>query len=168
VEISLVSICTEEGELLSIKPLASYLVNSGFKTNTISLDERPYITPGQAIPSQILEQFKDLVKESELIGISCMSIFAKNAIELITYLRSYTKAKIIWGGIEATINPNKCLEYADIVCIGEGEEALCELAQAIEKKQNYLDRHSVIPNAKNVRIRYGKKKNEFIRENGNF
>lgn len=36
---------------------------------------------------------------------------------------------IIWGGIHVIFCPDDSIEYADIVCIGEGEDALIELAQ---------------------------------------
>lgn len=34
------------------------------------------------------------------------------------------KTPIIWGGIHPTIRPDECFEYADMVCVGDGEDAL--------------------------------------------
>lgn len=48
------------------------------------------------------------------------------------YLKKYhVPAPIVWGGIQSTVEPEVCLEYADIVCLGEGEDALLELAGCI-------------------------------------
>lgn len=43
------------------------------------------------------------------------------------------------GGIHPTILPIECLEYADIVCIGEGEKSIVELVNKIKLKKTYLD-----------------------------
>ncbi len=43
---------------------------------------------------------------------------------------------IVWGGVHATISPEKCIEHCDIVCIGEGEGVIVELADSIENKKS--------------------------------
>jgi anaerobic magnesium-protoporphyrin IX monomethyl ester cyclase len=37
----------------------------------------------------------------------------------------------VWGGIHPTLRPDECLEYADWVCIGEGERAAVDLARCL-------------------------------------
>lgn len=39
---------------------------------------------------------------------------------------------VVWGGIEPTIEPERCVEHADIVCVGEGEKPLLELVRRID------------------------------------
>jgi radical SAM superfamily enzyme YgiQ (UPF0313 family) len=46
---------------------------------------------------------------------------------------------IVWGGIHPTIRPEESLDHADMVCIGEGEETIVELADKIQNKQYYYD-----------------------------
>ena len=45
----------------------------------------------------------------------------------------------MWGGTHATVRPDECLDFADMVCIGEGEEALIELTRKMKKGQYYYD-----------------------------
>lgn len=40
---------------------------------------------------------------------------------------------IIVGGWGASLNPERCIAFADYLCIGEGENALCELLQRLEQ-----------------------------------
>jgi radical SAM superfamily enzyme YgiQ (UPF0313 family) len=79
---------------------------------------------------KILQKITDLVQDSDLIGLSCMALESQKAKQIINYVKKLS-IPIIWGGIHATSNPDECIQYADIVCIGEGEEAVCELAQAM-------------------------------------
>jgi radical SAM superfamily enzyme YgiQ (UPF0313 family) len=43
---------------------------------------------------------------------------------------------VIWGGVHPTMHPMECLEYTEMICIGEGEEALTELAHKIENRED--------------------------------
>ncbi len=46
---------------------------------------------------------------------------------------------IIWGGAGPTLEPDWCLEHADMVCIGEGEELIVELANRLDAGADYAD-----------------------------
>jgi radical SAM superfamily enzyme YgiQ (UPF0313 family) len=87
---------------------------------------------------EILQQLAELVADSDVIGISCMSNEAEETIRVVDYLKKLNKP-IVWGGIHATSCPDQCIAYADIVCIGEGEEAFCELVETMERRQSYFD-----------------------------
>jgi len=41
----------------------------------------------------------------------------------------------VWGGPHPTAKPEECLQYADLVCLGEGEESLVDLAESIAAGQ---------------------------------
>ncbi|MCL5271690.1 MAG: cobalamin B12-binding domain-containing protein, partial [bacterium] len=38
--------------------------------------------------------------------------------------RRFPRTMQVWGGIHPTMDPTGCLEFADAVCVGEGDEAL--------------------------------------------
>jgi len=38
---------------------------------------------------------------------------------------------VVWGGVHPTIAPDTCMEYADYVCIHEGERAIIDIADAV-------------------------------------
>ena len=88
---------------------------------------------------KILNDLELLVSDDDLIGISLMSNQFIQAINVTQFLKSRNvSASIIWGGIQPTVEPEECLKYADIICIGEGEGALLELADRMENNQNYI------------------------------
>ena len=86
-----------------------------------------------------MDNLVKLMKGSELVGISLMTNFFDNAIQITQKLKESYNFPIIWGGIHPTIRPEECLDYADMVCIGEGEETVVELADKIQNKQYYFD-----------------------------
>jgi radical SAM superfamily enzyme YgiQ (UPF0313 family) len=113
-----------------IRSISSYLKNHGHYTRLIFP-----ITYDNKYSKRVLHDIKNIVKESNLIGVTCTSYTSDKSIQLINYLKQL-KIPIIWGGIHATFNPEECIKYTDFVCIGEGEEAMLELADRLSKKQN--------------------------------
>jgi anaerobic magnesium-protoporphyrin IX monomethyl ester cyclase len=84
-----------------------------------------------------LENIKDfLLKEKpDFIGMSLMSEEFYKAGQLTGYIKSFIKTvPIIWGGIHPTITPESCLEQADYVCVGEGENVVRDIADTISRK----------------------------------
>ena len=82
----------------------------------------------------ILEQVVDLCRGSELVGISFMSNYLDRAMQLCKEIKNAMEVPLIVGGIHPTVLPSECLKFADIVCIGEGEEAILELVNCIEQE----------------------------------
>ena len=72
-----------------------------------------------------------------LILVSVMTGHVQNVIRLLKKVN--LKGKIIFGGVHPTICPKETLEndIVDFVCIGEGEELIIELAEALEKGKDY-------------------------------
>jgi len=53
--------------------------------------------------------------------------------QLAAYVREHYQVFTVLGGSHVTVNPNtEYLDSFDALCIGEGEEALCELAGSLE------------------------------------
>jgi len=87
----------------------------------------------------ILRQVVELCKGSDLVGISFMSNYLDRAMQLSKAIKGEVKAPLVLGGIHPSVMPEECLKFADIVCVGEGEEALLELVERIEQKRDYTD-----------------------------
>ena len=85
-------------------------------------------------PESVLEQVKDLCKDSQLIGINSFASTAPRAVQVINQLKPLN-IPIVWGGIHATISPEQCIENCNIVCVGEGEQAIADLAKSIKSKK---------------------------------
>lgn len=82
----------------------------------------------------ILDNVHVLVKDFDVIGISLMTNYLENAIDLTVYLKKELEKKlIIWGGIHPTLDPENCLEYCDILCLGEADDAFPEFLDHIER-----------------------------------
>lgn len=86
------------------------------------------------------QQELDLLVESvkkhrpQLIGISLISLLLPAAKVLTDKLReALPETPIAWGGIEPTLSPETALEHADLVCVGEGEPGILELARALDE-----------------------------------
>ena len=84
-----------------------------------------------------LKQLGILCQDSKMIGINSYASTSHRASKLINYLKNkFPDIPIVYGGIHATISPNKSIEDCDIVCVGEGEEAVVELAEKLENKKS--------------------------------
>lgn len=116
---------------INVRCLSSYLKESGHET---------YLA---FCPTDFNEKnsskFIELIKllDIKLIGLSLVTDDFKNAKYITRKIKEELSIPIIWGGAHPSIAPVECLQYADMVCIGEGEEALLELCNKIEKKTDY-------------------------------
>jgi radical SAM superfamily enzyme YgiQ (UPF0313 family) len=108
---------------------------------------RPYKMPNEITVkyTNVYTDFEQHVKmfNPDLIGLSCTEDMFHLGIGLLEKIK-HLKIKTIVGGVFATFAPELVLSYdsVDIVCKGEGEDALIELCNRLDKGVNYLD----IPN----------------------
>ena len=117
----------------------------GIRTLSASLKREGYDVQILFLPRYFMDRYEDktlnevakLSRTSDLIGISLMTNFFDNAVQLTGKLKETLSVPVLWGGIHPTIRPAECLDYADIVCMGEGEKALVELARRIKDGQDY-------------------------------
>ena len=72
-----------------------------------------------------------------LIIVSAMTGYVQEVIKLLKKVN--IKSKVIFGGVHATICPKETIENdnIDMICVGEGEELLIELTDALEKGTDY-------------------------------
>ncbi len=121
---------------LGIRSLSACLKRAQHKTTLIFLPKlddmlsRDGMSLGYS--KKILGQVIELCDGTDFIGISLMTNYFDKGVQLSYHLRSNLDIPIIWGGVHPTVKPEESLKYADIVCIGEAEEAILEL---IEKRE---------------------------------
>lgn len=77
-------------------------------------------------------------KKPDLIGFSLMSSHWRRAVSIHEAIRKICKAPVIWGGIHPTLAPEECLDYADMVCIGEGEKPMSALVKAMSAGESFM------------------------------
>ena len=108
---------------LSIRLLSAYLKKNGFEAICIFCP----VTPNKANIETIISILKR--NNISLVGITLVTDDYYNAVTLTSAIKQRLAVPVIWGGAHPSIMPEECLRYADMVCRGEGEEALLELTQ---------------------------------------
>jgi radical SAM superfamily enzyme YgiQ (UPF0313 family) len=79
----------------------------------------------------LIETLRDF--DPQLIGFSLTSLPLKPAAQLTAKLKQhFPNVPIIWGGSGPTLEPERCIELTDMLCINEGEELIVELANRID------------------------------------
>ena len=122
--------------------------NSGMRSISSTLREAGHQTtmifagaPRVSINESMIRRIAALVGDSEIIGISSMSMGSARAKTLIEGLRPLGRL-IVWGGIHPTLLPEDCTTHADLVCRGEGEGFMLDLAERVATGRGFAD----IPN----------------------
>lgn len=138
-------ICSEDISL-GIASLSAYLKKKGHRTFLAfeprqfnkSYSENRLLAKFFERDQQILEKVDKL--KPDLIGFSVYTANYQWALKLAAKIKKQCKIPIIFGGIHPTLVPEIVIreKNVDIVCIGEGEEALAALLESIEiGKPNY-------------------------------
>jgi len=115
------------------------------KSKSDSLMARPYQNTKE-VQIKYTNPYQDFVKEVEdfqpnLLALSATEDMWQAGIDLLKGVRSKYDILTIAGGVFPTFAPELALSYPeiDIVCKGEGEDALLALCQRLEKGQKFDD-----------------------------
>lgn len=84
------------------------------------------------------QEYRLLVDEIRAFGADGIGFFVhsgiiKESAEVSARLRQDLDLPIIWGGAGPTLEPEACIQHADIVCVGEGEEVIVEFADRLQQ-----------------------------------
>ena len=112
--------------------ISAYLKEKNHEVKILFLpieDDNPFAF-NKTYSDELLTQIKSFCEKSDMIAISLMTIHFEHVKKITKTLKS---KKIILGGIHPTLFPEECLKHANIVCVGEGEEAITELADNPER-----------------------------------
>ena len=126
----------EDIDIIGLKYLHYFLLRNGHESYLL------YMPQFKHDDMDHLEGIRKFVTELNpgLIGISLMSVEYTHACHVTQDIKSFNKTTpIVWGGIHPTISPAHCLDYADYVCIGEGEKTLLDMADAISRGEPLKD-----------------------------
>ena len=125
-----------------IRTISAYLKKHGHNTRMLFLPDPlgdDLIQGVERYGKNILDELIPLCRDSDLIGITLMTNFFDGAVQITRKIKSSTDIPVIWGGVHPTIRPEESMEYADMVCIGDGEDAMLELVSRMEKGEDFLD-----------------------------
>ncbi|MGM9992209.1 MAG: B12-binding domain-containing radical SAM protein [Candidatus Bruticola sp.] len=136
-DFSVVLIAMYSVENAGLRYLSAALRRAGFKVNLIFL--RDWVNNKLEMPSaEELELVFDIIaeKKANFVGIGFISSLLSMAEKLTVRLRErFPHLPICWGGIHVTAVPEGALDYADYLCLGEGEAPLIDLCEALYNNQ---------------------------------
>ncbi len=128
---------------LGVRYLEKALSDSGYETIIVFFKGFNSVAPSPASQRE-LHMLCDLINEVRpvFVGLSVMSSMYLDTVRQVSgAIREHTTAPQVWGGVYATMFPDKSRAFgADYVVRGEGEQAVCELADALS-----LGRESMAP-----------------------
>ena len=115
---------------LAVLTLHTVLKKQGFNVRSIFFKVR---NPNSSMSMPSDKEINVLVQlvqslAPKLVGINVKSTFFKLAVRITSEIKQKMDTVVVWGGIHPTVRPAQCIEFADTVCIGEGEGAIVELA----------------------------------------
>jgi len=94
----------------------------------------------ERVKNDVFDDFENVVNEykPDIIGVSVFEISYTQGLNLLKRVKDYDGIKIM-GGIHATFSPEEIIneDSVDIVCIGEGEDAIVDLANFVRDKKDY-------------------------------
>jgi radical SAM superfamily enzyme YgiQ (UPF0313 family) len=126
---------------LSVRLLQAVLKRAGFSVHSIFFKQQTPACVLEAPTEEEIRALVDLVKKLKprFVGLSVYSTVFKLASRITKEIKKELDVLVIWGGIHPTIKPDQCLGFCDIVCVGEGEEPIKELAAGLFLGKNIED-----------------------------
>jgi radical SAM superfamily enzyme YgiQ (UPF0313 family) len=123
--------------------ISSVLKAKGHQTRMIFLPvslkdwyRGPYLLDNKSINS-FIEVIKN--ENPDIIGISVSSPYLERAIQINDAINNNFDLFVVWGGVHVTAYPENSIRYSFNLCIGEGEEAILELVDRLERNKEYYD-----------------------------
>jgi len=116
---------------ISVKSLVGYLESHDIPAQAI------YMKYYDQFNADLIEQILSLTRKSAVVGFSLMTKDIRCFLPVIKAIREKQKIPVVLGGIHATVLPEKSMGYSDFVCVGEGEEPLKLLYEAIRGDKHF-------------------------------
>lgn len=113
----------ENPEASGLRIIHSILHDKGYNCGLLFIDEYNI--------GLILEAIKKF--NPDVLGFSLVSANWEYYKTIYPFLRRAENFKILLGGWQATLQPDECKQYCDIVCRGEGENIVTRIMEDIEK-----------------------------------
>ncbi|MBF0566251.1 MAG: B12-binding domain-containing radical SAM protein [Nitrospirae bacterium] len=132
--------------VFGLRTISAYLKAHGHNCRLIFLPD-PYggdvVFRTDRYSESVLDELVTLCREADLVGVTLMTNFFDGAVQITRKLNNCLSVPVVWGGIHPTIRPEDSLRFADIVCIGESEDAMVELADKMERGVDYSGIHNL-------------------------
>lgn len=110
---------------INTRLLSSYLKKNGCEVTCYFCPDRF----NEQNLKALLDHLRD--RSISLVGMSLVTDDYYPAVVATRAIKQELGIPVIWGGAHANVRPEECLRHADMICRGEGEEALLELVQKL-------------------------------------
>jgi radical SAM superfamily enzyme YgiQ (UPF0313 family) len=142
--VALISFLTNS---INTRSLSSYLKKNGH-------DVICFFCP-VAFNQKNLNELTDLLKTNDigLVGISLVTDDYCSAVLVTGEIKRKLNVPVIWGGAHVNVKPEECLQHADMICLGEGEEALLDLVENNSEGEFDMSTKNVWLNTENGIVR---------------
>jgi len=118
-------------DVIGLKCLHYQLLANSFESSILFV---PALNPDEDSLDEIGKFVEDMAPD--IIGFSVMTIDFNPAALVTSYLKQHSPdIPVIWGGHHPTVAPESCVEHCDYVLMGEADEAILKIANAIKKNQ---------------------------------
>ncbi|MEE8171197.1 MAG: radical SAM protein, partial [Phycisphaerae bacterium] len=117
---------------LGLRYVSSFLKAHGQQVTVLFLRSKRD-TADANFHQALMDELIQRVRDADLIGVALMTNTFFRACAVTDAIRKAgLKAPIIWGGTHPTVAPKESIDVADIICVGEGEHAMLQLAETLE------------------------------------
>jgi anaerobic magnesium-protoporphyrin IX monomethyl ester cyclase len=122
-----------------LRTLSAVLREKGWKTQVICMPD--FAGDGESFHGtmteqryspEVIEQYLELVKDSDLVGITLMTHYFDSAKQLTKAVQERLGKPVIWGGFHPSVRPDECIRHADYVAIGDAEDLIVQLMEKLE------------------------------------
>ncbi len=123
-------------DIIGLKGLHHLLLDRGYRSFLLYL---PDFDPASTAKTATLNRFVREVNPG-FIGVSLMAMDYYLASQITRAIKqAFPEIPVIWGGVHPSTAPEMCLQDADYVCIGEGDQAILDLAEAARQGDSFRD-----------------------------
>ena len=120
-------------------PLNYFVYDRYIRTPSVGLNTLATIVKERVADTLMYsESVSRLVKsdllDADLIFIGIFTFSAKRGYALARYFQKNSKAVVVLGGLHASMNYREAVRYCDYVLLGEGDESVLEMVDAVQKE----------------------------------
>ena len=117
-----------------LRSISATLRAAGHQTQVISMPD--FAGDGESVhvkmsedrySQQVIEQLLELVKDSQLVGVTLMTHYFDSAKQITKAIQDNLGIPVIWGGFHPSVRPDECAKYAEYVAIGDAEDLMLQL-----------------------------------------
>ena len=135
-------------EAYGVRSIHSNLIKNGVDTYMLffKLSNKPkettardeFVVDLENASNEEVELLVSHIKENkyDIVGFSLVSQNFNLYKKIYGRIKDITNMSVVIGGWQVSLNPDECINYTDFLCIGEGEDPMCELVEKIDKRDS--------------------------------